>query len=80
MEHEFTQTDRQFMKFVPICSPAAVLFTFRQPLYMFLESVGMGEVCIDKVNPATQTIRIMISGGECWVSGGERWVSHDQWR
>ena len=41
-----------------------MFFTFRQQMYMFMENVGMGEVCIDKVNPTVETIRIMISGGE----------------
>ena len=34
-------------------------------MYMFMESVGMGKVCIDKLNSTSETIQIMISGGKC---------------
>ena len=34
-------------------------------MYVFMENVGMGTVCIDKVNSTSETLQIMISGGEC---------------
>ena len=39
-----------------------VMFTFRQQMYVFMENVGMGTVCIDKVNSTSETLQIMISG------------------
>ena len=49
------------------CS-AAVQFTFRQPMYMFFENVGSGQVCVDKSGITEETIRVRISGGEAIVS------------
>ena len=34
-------------------------------MYMLMENDGMGTVCIDKLNTTSETIQIMISGGEC---------------
>ena len=60
LSHSDKRVDLTFL----FCLSVAVFFTFRQPLYMFLEGVGSGTVCIDKVNPTVETIRIMISGGK----------------
>jgi len=47
---------------------AAVQFTFRQPLYMFFENVGSGQVCVDKSGMTEETIQVRISGGEATVA------------
>ena len=43
--------------------PAAVVFVFAEPMYLFVENVGTGQVCVEKIGNTTQTLRVMISGG-----------------
>ena len=40
-----------------------VTFTFSQPVYMFLENVGTGSVCVDKTGNTDQEITITVIGG-----------------
>ena len=40
-------------------------------MYMFLESITEGTVCIDKLTPTNETVRIMISGGKRYASQSE---------
>ena len=40
-----------------------VTFTFRQPVYMFMEDVGTGRVCVDKIGNIDQTITVIVNGG-----------------
>ncbi len=36
--------------------------SFREPTYMFVESIGVATVCVDKVGNTAQTIMVMVSG------------------
>ena len=38
-------------------------FRFRQPMYMFMENVGTGTVCVDKIGETDQTITVTVTGG-----------------
>ena len=38
-------------------------FTFRQPVYMFMEDVGTGRVCVDKIGDTDQTGTVIVNGG-----------------
>ena len=40
-----------------------VTFTFRQPVYMYMEDVGTGRVCVDKIGDTDQTITVIVNGG-----------------
>ena len=40
-----------------------VTFTFRQPVYMFLDNAGMGKVCVDKIGDTDQDITVSVEGG-----------------
>ena len=41
---------------------AVVQFTFRQPMYLFIENGVTGTVCIDKVGQTDQSVTLMVSG------------------
>ena len=44
--------------------PASVVtFTFRQPMFMFMENVGNGTVCVDRNGATDQTITVVVNGG-----------------
>ena len=45
------------------CFNTVVMFRFRQPMYMFMENVGTGMVCVDKVGESDQTITVTVTGG-----------------
>ena len=42
-----------------------VTFSFVEAIYMYLERVGVGTVCVQKMGATDQTITIMINGGVC---------------
>ena len=42
---------------------AVVTFTFHQSMYMFMENVGNGTVCVEKNGTSGQDITITVSGG-----------------
>ena len=45
-----------------LLSPA-VLFTFRQPMYVIMENVGnMEMVCVDKLDNTTETFTVLVTG------------------
>ena len=39
-------------------------FRFRQPMYMFMEDVGTGTVCVDKIGESDRTITVTVTGGK----------------
>ena len=41
-----------------------VIFNFRQPVYMFMENVGTGSVCVEKIGETDQAITMIINGGK----------------
>jgi hypothetical protein len=47
-----------------LCCNVVVTFRFRQPMYMFMEDVGTGTVCVDKIGDSDRTITVTVSGGE----------------
>ena len=49
--------------FCVICFNTVVTFTFRQPMYMFMEDMGNGTVCVDKIGETDQTITVIVNGG-----------------
>ena len=45
-----------------LLSPA-VLFTFRQPMYVIMENLGNVEmVCVDKLDNTTETFIVLVTG------------------
>ena len=38
-------------------------FIFHQPLYLFMENIGTGRVCVDKIGETDQTITMIVNGG-----------------
>ena len=42
---------------------SVVTFTFRQPIYTFMENIGTGTVCIDRIGDTDQTITVVVNGG-----------------
>ena len=37
--------------------------TFHQPIYTFMENIGTGTVCVDRIGDTDQTITVVVNGG-----------------
>ena len=60
--YAYQRIDR-WMNFTGFLLSPAVLFTFRQPMYMIMESLGnMAMVCVDKLGNTTETFAVSVTG------------------